>query len=51
MRLSYGNSSQPGSPHATDQLADLAAGRFRPAKMERTAIEPEVDRRDRLHLP
>ena len=51
VRLSYGNSSQPGSPHATDQLADLAAGRFRPAKVDRAQIEPEVERRDRVRLP
>jgi acyl-homoserine-lactone acylase len=37
--LSYGNSSQPGSPHRTDQLPYVARKELRSARLERRDIE------------
>lgn len=43
---SYGNSSQPGSPHATDQLPLLSGKQLRPALLDRAAIEAALEHRD-----
>ena len=37
--LSYGNSSQPGSPHLTDQLALISAKKLHPVLRERADIK------------
>jgi acyl-homoserine-lactone acylase len=46
--LGYGNASQPGSPHATDQLELFAQQRLRPAWLERSEIEAHLERREVL---
>jgi acyl-homoserine-lactone acylase len=46
--LSYGNSSQEGSPHVGDQLALVAAGTMRPALLSDADIQGALARRDRL---
>ena len=43
---SYGNSSQPGSPHGEDQLPLLSAGKMRPALLQRTEVEANLESRD-----
>ena len=45
---SYGNSSQPGSPHGEDQLPLLSAKKLRPAWRSRADVEANAARRDRL---
>ncbi len=45
---SYGNSSQPGSPHHEDQLPLLAAQQLRPALLDRKEIEAATVRRERF---
>jgi len=46
--LSYGTSSQPGSPHASDQLPLLSAGTLRDAWRTRTLVEANLESRDRF---
>jgi acyl-homoserine-lactone acylase len=48
VRLSYGNSSRPGSPHASDQLSLLASGELRPALRTPSEIEAATVRVDRF---
>ena len=49
--LSYGNSSQPGSPHRTDQLQHYSQKRLRPAWLSRDKIEENLSRRVVLASP
>jgi acyl-homoserine-lactone acylase len=42
----YGNSSQPGSPHRTDQLGLFARRELRPVRMTREEVLPHVVRRE-----
>lgn len=44
--MSYGNASQPGSPHAGDQLPLLAAKRMRDAWRTRRDVEANLESRD-----
>ncbi len=44
--LSYGNSTQPGSPHRGDQLPLLARGELRPAWRTRAEIEANLESRE-----
>lgn len=44
--VSYGNSSQPGSPHHEDQLPLLSAKKLRPVYRERAEVEKQVESRD-----
>jgi acyl-homoserine-lactone acylase len=44
--MSYGNSSQPGSPHIADQLPLLAAKRMRDAWRTRAEVEANLADRD-----
>jgi acyl-homoserine-lactone acylase len=46
--LSYGNASQPGSPHIGDQLALLASGEMRTAWRTRAEIEANLEAREAL---
>jgi acyl-homoserine-lactone acylase len=46
--LSYGASSQPGSPHNSDQLVLLAHGQLRDAWRTRAQVEANLERRDRF---
>jgi acyl-homoserine-lactone acylase len=46
--VSYGNSSQPGSPHATDQLPLVARKEMRDVLWTRAAVEAQVESRDRF---
>ena len=46
--LSYGNASQPGSPHRDDQLSLLAEQRLRPVWRTRPEIEGHLERRERF---
>ncbi len=46
--LVYGNASQPGSPHRTDQLRLAAAGQLRPVWRTRQEIERHLGERERL---
>jgi acyl-homoserine-lactone acylase len=43
--LTYGNSSQPGSPHDGDQLPLLSRGEMRPLWFSREDVEANVARR------
>ena len=43
---SYGNSSQPGSPHATDQLPLLSQKKLRPAWRTRKDVEANLESKD-----
>ncbi|MDB6168179.1 MAG: acylase [Verrucomicrobia bacterium] len=43
---SYGNSSQPGSPHNEDQLPLLSQERMRPALIRRADVEANLESRD-----
>lgn len=45
---SYGNSSQPGSPHHEDQLGLLSEQRLRPALTDRAQIEANLVSRERF---
>lgn len=44
--MSYGNSSQPGSPHRSDQLALLGEKRFRPLWLTREEVERNLEKRE-----
>ena len=44
--LSYGNSSQPGSPHAEDQLPFLSKKQMRTAWRERKDVEANLESKD-----
>jgi acyl-homoserine-lactone acylase len=44
--LSYGNASQPGSPHRGDQLPLLARGELRPAWRTRAEIDANLTARE-----
>ncbi len=46
--LSYGASSQPGSPHNSDQLALLSRGELRDAWRTRAQVEANLESRDRF---
>jgi acyl-homoserine-lactone acylase len=46
--LSYGNASQPGSPHRGDQLALYARKELRPVWRTRAAIEANLEAREML---
>jgi hypothetical protein len=46
--LSYGNASQPGSPHRGDQLALYARKELRPAWRTRVQIEANLEARETL---
>ena len=46
--LSYGNSTQPGSPHAYDQLPLFAKKKLRPAWLTRAQIEKHLESREVL---
>jgi len=46
--LTYGNASQPGSPHVGDQLALYARDELRPAWRSRSDIEANLEQRDLL---
>jgi acyl-homoserine-lactone acylase len=45
---SYGNSSQPGSPHLTDQLPLMSAKKLIPVWRERKDIEAHLEKRERF---
>lgn len=45
---SYGNASQPGSPHRTDQLTLLSEKKLRPAWRSRAEVEANLASRDRF---
>jgi acyl-homoserine-lactone acylase len=45
---SYGNSSQPGSPHLTDQLPLMTAKKLIPVWRERKDIEAHLEKRERF---
>ena len=44
--MSYGNSSQPGSSHRSDQLEALSEKRFRSLWLTRADVERNLERRD-----
>ena len=44
--LSYGNATQPGSPHVGDQLPLLMKGEMRPAWRTRAEIEANLEARE-----
>jgi acyl-homoserine-lactone acylase len=44
--LSYGSSSQPGSPHRSDQLTLLSKGVLRDAWRTRAEVEANLESRD-----
>ncbi|WP_353218054.1 penicillin acylase family protein [Sandarakinorhabdus sp.] len=44
--MSYGNSSQPGSPHRSDQLQLVSEKRFRALWLTRADVERNLERRD-----
>ncbi|MCC5842012.1 MAG: penicillin acylase family protein [Opitutales bacterium] len=48
LRLSYGNASQPGSPHAHDQVELLARNTFRSLIRSRAYLESHHTRRDQF---
>lgn len=45
---SYGNSSQPGSPHQADQLPLLSQMKLRPALLTRAEVEANLESRDQF---
>lgn len=45
---SYGNSSQPGSPHSADQLSLLNQQKLRPAFISRADVEANLESRDQF---
>jgi len=47
--IGYGNASQPGSPHRTDQLELFARKQLRPVWRTRKEIEAHLE--ERLVLP
>jgi acyl-homoserine-lactone acylase len=50
--LAYGNASQPGSKHNTDQLSLLSAKQLRPALMSKTDVMKNLERKEilKIHL-
>jgi acyl-homoserine-lactone acylase len=44
--MSYGNASQPGSPHRSDQLGLLSEKRFRTLWLTKAEVEANLERRD-----
>src|SRR5262249_8781884 len=44
--LAYGNASQPGAPHRTDQLSFFAAKKLRAAWRSREEIKPHLAERE-----
>jgi acyl-homoserine-lactone acylase len=46
--MSYGSSSQPGSPHSSDQLPLLSSGTLREAWRTRAQVEANLESRDRF---
>ncbi len=45
--LGYGNATQPGSPHRTDQLSLFSAKRLRPVWRSRVEVERHLELRER----
>jgi len=48
--LTYGNASQPGSPHRTDQLELFSKKKYRPVWRSRKDIEANLERREIIQL-
>jgi acyl-homoserine-lactone acylase len=48
--LPYGNATQPGSPHAGDQLEMLSEKKLRPALLDRTTILQNTAEREMLRM-
>ncbi|WP_051360041.1 acylase [Adhaeribacter aquaticus] len=46
--LAYGNASQPGSKHISDQLQLLADKKLRPALLEKAAVLQNLEKRERI---
>ncbi len=46
--VSYGNSSQPGSPHLTDQLQLMTAKKLHPVWRDRKEIEGHLEKREKF---
>ena len=46
--MSYGNSSQPGSPHAEDQLPFLTRKQLRPVLRDRKSVMAQLEHRERF---
>jgi acyl-homoserine-lactone acylase len=46
--VTYGNASQPGSPHVGDQLVLAAKGELRPVWRTREEIEANLELRESL---
>lgn len=46
--MSYGNSTQPGSPHKSDQLDMLSAGALRPLPLKRAEVRRQAVERERF---
>ncbi len=46
--IGYGNSSQPGSPHRTDQMSFLVKKELRPAWLTRREVEQHLETREVL---
>jgi acyl-homoserine-lactone acylase len=44
--MSYGNSSQPGTAHRSDQLDLISEQRFRPLWLTKAEVEANLERRD-----
>ena len=44
--LTYGNASQPGSPHCTDQLELYSRKKYRPVWRMKREIEANLERRE-----
>ncbi len=49
--LTYGNASQPESPHRTDQLALFSKKTYRPVWRHKKDIEANLERRERIMGP
>jgi acyl-homoserine-lactone acylase len=49
--LSYGNSSQPGSPHVGDQLQFLSDRSYRDALITREQVEAHLERSETVTMP
>ncbi|MBK9390743.1 MAG: acylase [Bacteroidetes bacterium] len=47
--LSYGNSSQPGSKHAGDQLQMMSEKKMRPALFYREDVEKSIEKSEKFH--
>ncbi len=50
-QMGYGNASQPGSPHRTDQLQLFSEKRMRPVWLTRGDVEANLSSRTVLRLP